>query len=96
MSVPAHAPCVAVPDLPSALRTLRARGLRLTTARRAVLEGLFAARRPLTAEQLNRDLAGRGDLASVYRNLEVLEDAGIVRHAHVGHGPGVCARPPPR
>ena len=91
MSVPAHAPCAAVPDLPSALRAVSARGLRLTAARRAVIGALFAAGGPRTAEQLHQRLAPRCDLASVYRNLEVLEDAGIVRHAHVGHGPGVYA-----
>ena len=31
----------------------------------------------------------RCDLASVYRNLETLEDAGLVRHMHLGHGPGL-------
>jgi Fur family ferric uptake transcriptional regulator len=28
------------------------------------------------------------DLGSVYRNLETLEDLGLVRHVHLGHGPG--------
>ena len=28
------------------------------------------------------------DLASVYRNLETLEQIGLVRHVHFGHGPG--------
>jgi len=28
------------------------------------------------------------DLASVYRNLETLEALGLVRHMHLGHGPG--------
>jgi Fur family ferric uptake transcriptional regulator len=31
------------------------------------------------------------DLPSVYRNLEVLEGLGIVRHLHAGHGPGLYA-----
>ena len=39
---------------------------------------------PLTAEEL----AGDADLASTYRNLETLESIGIVRHVHLGHGPG--------
>ena len=31
------------------------------------------------------------DLASVYRNLELFEGLGIVRHVHLGHGPGLYA-----
>jgi Fur family ferric uptake transcriptional regulator len=27
----------------------------------------------------------------VYRNLETLEDAGVVRHLHIGHGAGLYA-----
>ena len=40
--------------------------------------------RPLSAEEL----AGEGDVASAYRNLEVLEELGLVAHVHLGHGPG--------
>src|SRR4051812_42276468 len=66
------------------LNTVRAHGLRVSSARRCVLEALLGADRPLTAEEL----AGGGDVASVYRNLETLEAIGIVRHVHLGHGPG--------
>ena len=31
------------------------------------------------------------DLASVYRNLDTLEEIGLVRHFHLGHGPGLYA-----
>ena len=31
------------------------------------------------------------DLASVYRNLETLDEAGLVQHVHLGHGPGLYA-----
>jgi Fur family transcriptional regulator, ferric uptake regulator len=68
----------------SLLNTMRAHGLRVSTARRNILGALLAAERPLTAEEI----AGRGDVASVYRNLETLEAIGIVRHVHLGHGPG--------
>ena len=33
------------------------------------------------------------DIGSVYRNLETLERLGIVRHVHLGHGPGLYALP---
>ena len=34
----------------------------------------------------------RSDPASVYRNLETLEQLGLVRHFHLGHGPGLYVR----
>ena len=70
------------------------RGLRVSAARRLVLEALFAAERPVTAEEIAAGLDGRlpaSDLASVYRNLETLEELGLVRHVHLGHGPGLYA-----
>jgi Fur family ferric uptake transcriptional regulator len=68
---------------PAAFAAVRAHGLRLSSARRLLLQALFAAEAPLSAEEL----AGDGDVASVYRNLEVLEGLGLVRHVHLGHGP---------
>ena len=78
---------VAFGDLRGAVNVLRDRGLRLSTSRRLVLEALFQANGPLSAEQLAEQ---RGlDLASVYRNLETLERFGLARHVHFGHGPGL-------
>jgi Fur family ferric uptake transcriptional regulator len=71
-------------SLPTLLNTVRSHGMRVSTARRSVLETLLAAGEPLTAEEL----AGGADLASTYRNLETLEAIGIVNHVHLGHGPG--------
>jgi Fur family transcriptional regulator, ferric uptake regulator len=68
----------------AAVDSLRAHGLRITGARRRVLEALFAAGEPVSAERL----AGDGDVASVYRNLDTFESVGLVRHVHLGHGPG--------
>jgi len=81
-------------DAEAATEALRARGLRITAARRLVVEALHEAGRAVTAEELASGLYGRfprTDLASVYRNLETLEDAGIVQHMHLGHGPGLYA-----
>ncbi|MBE7188883.1 MAG: transcriptional repressor [Jatrophihabitans endophyticus] len=63
---------------------LRARGMRVTPQRGQVL----AAVRELghaTPEQISESVPGV-DVATVYRNLELLEDLGLVRHAHLGHG----------
>ena len=91
MTVSHHAVPVHLPSLASALGTLRARGLRISSARRLVLEALFAAEGPVTADEVAHGLDGRlpaSDLASVYRNLDTLEALGLVRHVHVGHGAG--------
>lgn len=83
-----------VADLPSAIALMRDRGLRVSAARRLVIEALLAADGPMSAEQIAEGIGGRvprSDIASVYRNLQALEDAGIVRHVHLGHGPGLHA-----
>ncbi|MBA2349361.1 MAG: transcriptional repressor [Solirubrobacterales bacterium] len=91
MTVSPDRPAVAVDDLHAAEEAVREQGLRLTSARRLVLQALFAARGPVSAEEIASGLNGRltaSDLTSVYRNLETLEGVGIVRHFHAGHGPG--------
>jgi Fur family transcriptional regulator, ferric uptake regulator len=71
---------------------IRSSGGRLSAARRMILEELFAADAPVSAERIADGLAARGgslDLASIYRNLERLEALGVVHHVHFGHGPGL-------
>jgi Fur family ferric uptake transcriptional regulator len=72
-------------SLHALINTVRAHGLRVSTARRVVLEALVAAERPLTAEEI---ADGRYDLGSIYRNLETLESIGVVEHVHLGHAAG--------
>jgi Fur family ferric uptake transcriptional regulator len=74
-------------DLKGAIRSLRDSGLRLSTARRLVLEALFDAEGPVSAAHLSRELSL--DESSVYRNLELLEQRGVIRHLHLGHSPGL-------
>jgi Fur family ferric uptake transcriptional regulator len=74
-------------DLAGAVRALRERGLRLSTSRRLILQALFAAEAPVSAEALARTL--EVELTSVYRNLETLERHGLVQHVHLGHGAGL-------
>lgn len=79
-------------DLDEAAAAVRAGGLRLSSARRAVLSALFAAPGPVTADQIASGLGGavmESEISSVYRNLERLEELGVVRHLHAGHGPGL-------
>ena len=91
MTVPHRTPPLAAQSVENAVALLRTKGLRVSSARRLVIEALFAADRPLTAEEIAAGLEGwlpSSDLASVYRNLDTLEELGLVRHFHVGHGPG--------
>lgn len=77
-----HAPVEAAVDLAAELHS---RGLRMTPQRDRIL----AAVRELghaTPEQL-RDAVPEVDLTTVYRTLELFESVGLVRHAHLGHGP---------
>jgi Fur family ferric uptake transcriptional regulator len=87
-------PRVQFDDIESAVAALRAQGLRVTMARRAILQALFAAAGPLPVEEIVGAAGAQErslDAASVYRNLEAFEHAGIVRHVHLGHGPGLYA-----
>ena len=94
MTVAQTGPPLKFKTLAEAIAMLRNRGLRLSAARRLVLETLFAADRALSAEEVADGLNGLlpvSDLASCYRNLEMLERLGVVRHVHMGHGPGLYA-----
>lgn len=75
------------------LDALRAAGYRSTAARKAVCEVVAAAHdRHLTAADVLAATSAAGtrvDRATVYRTLEALEEAGILRHGHIGHGPTV-------
>jgi Fur family ferric uptake transcriptional regulator len=74
-------------DLDEATAALRELGLRISTPRRLILEALFAAAGPVSAVHLAQALFI--DESSVYRNLDVFEGHGVVRHVHLGHGPGL-------
>jgi Fur family ferric uptake transcriptional regulator len=87
MTIAHRSEALAAPSLTAAVVALRTRGMRVSATRRRLLETLYRASGPLTADEL----AGGLDIASVYRNLDALEAIGLVRHVHVGHGPGLYA-----
>jgi Fur family transcriptional regulator, ferric uptake regulator len=89
VTIAPHTEPASFDSLEDAVAELRRRGMRLSTARRLVLEALYAAEGPLSALRLS-ELLGV-DPTSVYRNLEALERQGLVRHIHLGHGPGLYA-----
>ena len=85
-------PVLEADNAEQAVPLLRERGMRISAARRIVIEALYGADRPVTVEQIAAGMDGRlpvSDAASVYRNLEALERAGLVRHFHAGHSPGL-------
>jgi Fe2+ or Zn2+ uptake regulation protein len=72
------------------LAVFRARGDRVTPARRLLVSCLFAEPGHRTAEQLAAEVQRRSPeihLSTIYRNLDELERLGIVTHSHLGHGP---------
>ena len=87
MTIAPDAPALKFDTLQEAVAAIRQDGLRLSTARRLILEALFAAEGPVAAPYLVETVSI--DESSVYRNLEVLESHGLVRHVHLGHGPGL-------
>ena len=94
MTVSSARPLLAASSPAAAVGALRARGLRVSAARRLVLEALYVAEGPVSADDVAGGLDGKlppSDLASVYRNLDTLEHVGLVQHVHLGHGPGLYA-----
>ena len=77
-------------DIDDVVAALRGAGHRVSAPAARVLDVLFAADDPVSAD----DIAAADpslERTSVYRNLERLEALGVVSHVHVGHGPGLYA-----
>jgi Fur family ferric uptake transcriptional regulator len=67
---------------------LRRGGYRITPQRQLVLEAVERLRHGTPEEilaEVQRTASGV-NLSTIYRNLEVLEEVGLVSHAHIGHG----------
>ena len=94
MTVPHTGPVVRAPDVADALAAMRERGLRVSSVRRLMLDALYRSSEPMTADRLADVVGGQTgtDVASIYRNLETLEEVGLVRHFHLGHSPGLYVR----
>jgi Fur family ferric uptake transcriptional regulator len=67
---------------------LRARGYRLTPQRQLVLEAVGSLGHATPEEIVTavRKTASGVNISTVYRTLELLEELGLVRHTHLGHG----------
>jgi Fur family transcriptional regulator, ferric uptake regulator len=67
---------------------LRRGGYRITPQRQLVLESIGRLRHGTPEEilaEVQRTATGV-NLSTIYRNLEVIEEVGLVTHAHIGHG----------
>jgi Fur family ferric uptake transcriptional regulator len=79
---------VVVASSSSLAAELRSRGLRLTAQRQLVLEAVYALGHA-TPDQVHHEVAKTAagvNITTVYRTLELLEELGLVTHAHLSHG----------
>lgn len=90
MTEPAATPIRAYGGIEDVFDALRAEGHRVTTPCRLVLEALFRADGPISAQRIVEDTPVEGfEPSSAYRNLDRLEQLGVIRHVHLGHGPSL-------
>jgi Fur family ferric uptake transcriptional regulator len=74
--------------VPTLADHLRSRGLRLTPQRQLVLEAVHRLGHA-TPDQVHAEVAQTAagiNITTIYRTLELLEDLGLVTHAHLSHG----------
>jgi Fur family transcriptional regulator, ferric uptake regulator len=69
---------------------LRARGLRMTPQRRAIVAEVMRAKGHISPAALARKVQTQMpgvNASTIYRTLSLLEDAGVLSHAHLESGP---------
>lgn len=72
------------------LELLRSRGLRMTPQRRAIVAEVMAAEGHISPAAVSRRVQERipgVNPSTIYRTLDVLEDLGVLSHAHLESGP---------
>ncbi len=69
-------------------RALKERGLRLTAQRQLVLKAVrdLGHATPDEVHAKVQDVASGVNITTIYRTLELLEELGLVTHAHLSHG----------
>lgn len=75
-------------DSPAWEAKLRSHGYRITPQRQLVLQAVESLGHGTPEELLVevQKTASGVNLSTIYRTLEVLEEVGLVTHAHIGHG----------
>jgi Fur family ferric uptake transcriptional regulator len=72
------------------LDLIRDRGLRMTPQRRAIVAAIMATKghiSPTSVARQVQDLVPGVNPSTVYRTLDLLEDLGVLSHAHLESGP---------
>ena len=91
MSQPASRSQQPLDDPQDALERLRATSGRLTGSRRDLVDLFYRHDEHVTAAEIAERLP-QHDTATIYRALNHLEQAGIIEHVHLGHGPATYRR----
>lgn len=76
-------------DVRAVLVLLRERGHRITPQREAIVADILGARGHITPQEVARRVQRRMpavNTSTVYRTLSLLEDVGVVQHAHLERG----------
>ncbi|MDQ3958583.1 MAG: transcriptional repressor [Actinomycetota bacterium] len=73
-------------DVDTIVESLRRRGLRLTTQRRAIVEEVLRSDGHISPAELSARFPDINQ-STVYRTLALLEELGFVSHAHLEGGP---------
>jgi Fur family transcriptional regulator, ferric uptake regulator len=76
-------------EVRSVAAMLRERGYRITPQREAILREVLSSRGHITPQDVARRVQRRMpavNASTVYRTLAMLEDVGVVRHAHLERG----------
>lgn len=76
----------------AAVAAMKVKGMRVTQARLAVVEALARIGHHPSVEELYDEVVRQQPavhLATVYRTVDALREAGIVEHTHLSHGPAV-------
>ena len=81
---------MANPTADTVLDLLRSRGLRMTPQRRAVIAEIMAAQghiSPTAVSKRVRERVPGVNPSTIYRTLDLLEELGVLSHAHLESGP---------
>lgn len=81
---------MATTDSETILNTLRARGLRMTPQRRAIVAEVMTTKGHISPAVIARSVQARipgVNASTVYRTITMLEDVGVLSHAHLESGP---------
>ena len=76
------------------LELLRARGLRMTPQRRAIVGAVMHAQGHISPTVITRKIQSEMpgvNASTVYRTLTLLEEVGILQHSHLESGPSITA-----